>query len=306
MKVFLTGTAGWRGSHLLPELVKAGHQVTVLSLSELSDARIRALGATPLRGSPLALDVLKSGAEGVDAVIHEGDYQAVDKLDPDEMREADKAGVLALASGLKKGGIFIQSHCCIGLALKRVLTEDDDSEQPDIPQLSRPPLYNKELKARGLIPIHIRLPPAIYGQSIVDSLPEFIMLAQEHGFVGVVEDGTNRWPAIHAKDFARVIRLAMEKGEAGIYHGVAEEGVAAKDMCRVIAKGLGVPVRRLSFNEAMKHYASMNLCALIDWPVSNKITKRKLGFEPSQPGLLEYLANTNIDIDYRARATISL
>jgi uncharacterized protein YbjT (DUF2867 family) len=50
MRVFITGGTGTIGEAVIKELRRAGHAVTGLSRSEASDAKLRALGATPHRG----------------------------------------------------------------------------------------------------------------------------------------------------------------------------------------------------------------------------------------------------------------
>lgn len=68
MKIFVTGGSGFLGSRLLQELVKDGHELFALARSASSDDKVKALGATPVRGDlenpeRLALPV-------IDAVIH--------------------------------------------------------------------------------------------------------------------------------------------------------------------------------------------------------------------------------------------
>jgi len=50
MRVFITGGTGTIGEAVIKELRRARHAVTGLSRSEASDAKLRALGATPHRG----------------------------------------------------------------------------------------------------------------------------------------------------------------------------------------------------------------------------------------------------------------
>ncbi len=59
--------------------------------------------------------------------------------------------------------------------------------------------------------------------------------AQVEGVSAYVGDGLNRWTAVHRFDAARLYRLALEKAPAGSrFHGVAEEGIAFRDIADVI------------------------------------------------------------------------
>ncbi|MFF2551878.1 NAD-dependent epimerase/dehydratase family protein [Nocardia sp. NPDC058058] len=70
MKVFLTGGTGAIGSHALPALVRAGHEVTALARTPEKADWIRARGATPVIRSLFDIDALTTAFDGHDAVVN--------------------------------------------------------------------------------------------------------------------------------------------------------------------------------------------------------------------------------------------
>jgi len=70
MRVFVTGGTGHSGSHIVEDLIAAGHEVTGLARTETAAAALSALGAKARRGDLEDLDGLKEVAADSDGVIH--------------------------------------------------------------------------------------------------------------------------------------------------------------------------------------------------------------------------------------------
>lgn len=114
-----------------------------------------------------------------------------------------------------------------------------------------------------------------------------VAIAREKGVSAYVGDGSNRWPAAHVNDVARLYRLALEKREAGArYHAVAEEGVAVKDIAEVIGRGMKVPVVAMSPEEAAGHFGWLAMFVGLDLTASSAQTRQRLGWQPTGPSLL--------------------
>ena len=95
---------------------------------------------------------------------------------------------------------------------------------------------------------------------------------------------------MHRLDTAQLYRLALEKGSAGArYHGVDEEQIAFRDIAAVIGKRLHVPIVAMSAEEAGEHFGRFVRFAQLDGPASSKLTRERLGWQPTQPGLIAEL-----------------
>jgi hypothetical protein len=71
-----------------------------------------------------------------------------------------------------------------------------------------------------------------------------------------------------------------------MFHGLAEEGVAFRDIAEVIGRRLNIPVVTKSPEEAADHFGWFAHFAAIDNPTSSKQTQECLGWLPVQPGLI--------------------
>jgi nucleoside-diphosphate-sugar epimerase len=114
-----------------------------------------------------------------------------------------------------------------------------------------------------------------------------IAAARENKASAYVGDGRNRWPAAHVLDTARLYRLALEKAEPGaVYHAVAEPGVPLRDIAEVIGRRLKVPLVSIAPDEAAAHFGWLSAFVDRDVPASSKQTQKRLGWQPTGPGLI--------------------
>ena len=88
-------------------------------------------------------------------------------------------------------------------------------------------------------------------------------------------------------DAARLYRLALEKGVAGArYHAVAEEGVPFREIAQAIGRRVNVPVVSKSPEEAADHFGWLAHFTATDAPASSERTRKLLGWQPRQTGLI--------------------
>ncbi len=291
MRIFVTGATGFIGSAVVPELIGAGHQVVGFARSDRSADALAAAGAEVRRGSLDDLDSLHRAAAASDGVIHlafkhdlafSGNFQSA--------ADADLRAIETLGDALSgsERPLVIASGV-LGIAPGRVATEQDRSGAEAGPRAVSA-LATLALASRGVRSSVLRLAPTVHGEGDQGFVASLIGVARAKGVSGYVGDGSNRWPAVHVLDAAKLFRLALEKAPAGaVLHGVADEGVPVRTLAEVIGQHLGLPVVSISPDDAGKHFGWLAGMVEADSPASSAQTRALLGWQPTHPGLLEDL-----------------
>jgi nucleoside-diphosphate-sugar epimerase len=298
MRVFVTGASGWIGSGLIPELIEGGHEVLGLARSDDSATAIAAAGAKPIRGDLDDLDVLRTAAAAADGVVHlafkhewmrTGDFQGA--------ADADRRAVEALGDALAGSDqpLVIASGTA-GLAPGRLATEADGHGEPPAtlppgPRTRRATAeYTLSLASRGVRSSVLRLAPTVHGDGDHGFMAALVSIARDKRVSGYIGDGSNRWPAVHRLDAARLFRLALEAAPAAsTLHAVADEGVPIREVAETIGRHLNLPVDAVSPEDAGDHFAFLAGFIGVDSPASSTHARELLGWEPIHPGLLDDL-----------------
>src|SRR5712691_2473880 len=150
MRIFVTGASGWIGSAVVPELLRAGHEVVGLARSEASAQRL----------------------EAARAIVQRGDVD-----DPDGLAKAaaDSDRPLVLASGM------------LGLKAGRVATEDDglvpSAEVRASPagRRSATALLTLSLAGTGVRSSVLRFPPTVHGDGDHGFVATLVGIARQRG-----------------------------------------------------------------------------------------------------------------------------
>jgi nucleoside-diphosphate-sugar epimerase len=288
VRVFVTGASGHIGSAVVPELLRAGHEVVGLARSDASAAALTAAGADVLRGDLDDLDTLGNAAAAADGVIHLAFKHDLNDLVA--AAAADLPAVQTMGAALEGSGKpFVVTSGTLLLAfagLGRTGTEQDtlpggprsDSENATI-----------TMAERGVRSSAIRLPPIVH--STLDHrgfTHRLISTARSKGVSGYIADGSNRWPSVHTLDAARLYRLALESAPAGTrLHAVAEEGVPFRDIAEVIGRHLNLPAESFAPDQAGDQFGFLGPMVGLDNPTSSKYTRDLLGWQPTHADLIE-------------------
>jgi nucleoside-diphosphate-sugar epimerase len=297
MRIFVTGASGWIGSAVVPELIDAGHQVIGLARSDAAARSLADAGAEVHRGTLDDLESLHRVASSTDGVIHlafkhdlafTGDFLGAANADRravetfgDALEDSDRP--LVIASGT------------LGVAPGRVASElDGHVDDPSSTAFGEGPQARRvtaefalSLASRGVRSSVMRLPPTNHGDGDNGFMATLVAIARDKGISGHIGDGSNRWPAVHRLDSARLFRLAVEEAPAGsTLHAVADQGVPIRDIADVIGEHLNLPVVSITPEDAGQHFTWLADFLAVDSPASSALTQELLGWRPVQPGLI--------------------
>ena len=285
MRIFVTGGSGWIGSAVIPELLSAGHKVLGLARSDTAAASVAALGAEVHRGDLNDPDSLRAGAAASDGVIHLGYSHDFSQLEA--AAQTDLAAINAIGAELEgTGRPLVVASGVLGLASGRVATERDLPAPGIHPRIAGLQAA-MSLATRGVRASSVRFAPTVHGPGDHGFMAVLVGIAREKGFSAYIDDGSNRWSAVHRLDAANLVRLALDGAPSGAaMHAIAEEGVPTRAIADAIGRGLDLPVVSLPADRAGDHFGWMARLFALDGQASNSATRHQFGWNPTQPGLI--------------------
>ncbi|UVY84626.1 SDR family oxidoreductase [Brachybacterium sp. NBEC-018] len=290
MKVLVTGATGTLGSAVVPELVTAGHEVRGLARSSRSAAAVTALGATPLHGSLADPDLLRDAAREVDAVIHLAFSNDFGRLEEGIAEEA--AAVRALGEGLTadgagEGRAFVVAAGTPAVPGRTSTEEDPMPAEGPVAGRAETAQHVLDLARLGVRSAAVRLPRSVHRAGVRYGFASILIeAARRSGASGYVGDGSQRWPAVHVLDAARLFRLVLEQAAPGtVAHAVADEGDPMREIAQTIGDELALPTREVPAED----FGVLGGIFAVDQPSSSAITRERFGWTPQEAGLIEEL-----------------
>jgi nucleoside-diphosphate-sugar epimerase len=307
MRVFVTGATGWIGSAVVTDLLSSGHEVTGLTTTTDGAHKLQALGARARVGKLHDHALLREGAAESDGVIHLAFIHGLSNMSlPTGLRlfagvlkggivqsflrilaETESGAIRALGAGLEnsKRPLVVASGV-LSLPQGKVSTERDN-HVPAGPNRAFSETAALDLIARGVRSSIVRLPPTVHGAGEHGFMSRIVAAARKKGVSPYIGDGSNRWPAVHVSDAARLFRLALEKGEAGAkFHGVDDVGVPFREIASLISTKLNVSTVGIPAAKTGKHFGIIGNFVGLDNPASSEWTRNALNWRPEHPRLL--------------------
>jgi nucleoside-diphosphate-sugar epimerase len=270
MNIFVTGATGFVGSAVVRELLGAGHCVAGLARSEEGAAQLAKTGADPVIHTAFNHDFSRFAASCED------DRRVIAALGAPLVGTTRPLVVTSALGVLPRGGLSTEETTPATGAAGHPRSASEQAADA--------------LVERGVRVAVVRLPPSTHGQGDPHFVANLIRIARAKGESAYLDDGDNRWPAVHRLDAAELFRLAAERARTGArYHAVAEQGITLRSLATAIGQRLALPVVSKPQHEAVQHFGGFARFVALDVPSSSGRTRRELGWEPRQPGLIEDL-----------------
>jgi nucleoside-diphosphate-sugar epimerase len=144
------------------------------------------------------------------------------------------------------------------------------------------------LADRGVRSSVVRLAPTVHGAGDGGFVAVYAQIARDRGFAAYVDDGANRWSAVHRTDAAVLFRLATEQARGGtVLHGAAEEGISIRELAEVLGARMDLPVRSVPAEDAAEHFGWFAGFVALDAAATSTATRESLDWVPSGPTLLQ-------------------
>jgi nucleoside-diphosphate-sugar epimerase len=284
MKVTLTGSTGFVGSHILTELQEHGHEVTALVRDQAQADKVAAIGAIPevvdLYDRP-AVTSLFSSADGAIHTASPGDATSAN-LDSAVVDAATDA-----FTGTGKPYLQISGEWIYGDNLD--ITEESPIEAP--PMVAwREPIERRVLDDAGMRGVVVTSGVA-YGDG-GGGLPGLLLGSprDDAGHLIMLGTGQQHWSTVHAADLADFFRRALEddsaRGRYVIGDGSNPTVAELTEAAAVAARAPGAVAG--SDDEArarLGDYFAQVL--LLDQGTEAAKARAELGWHPSHPGLAD-------------------
>ncbi|MET0360985.1 MAG: NAD-dependent epimerase/dehydratase family protein [Sphingobium sp.] len=287
MKIFVIGGTGFIGGHAARAMVAAGHQVTSLSRSADSDAKLADWGVTALRGDAEDLDAIAQGIADADTIV----FAAA-------LGEAETVLVDWMLDRLEGSGKSLISCSGTGVLGQRTAGEwsEDSFAEWDEFEPSRALHARVELEkrvraasSRGLARGIVVRPPAVWSHEVPHMLVTGVLDAvRRTGSACHMGSGLNMYSHIHAADLGELFRHVVERGQDGaVYHAVGGE-VPNRWIAEMVSRLTGAPVRSISMDEGIALWGKFP--ALIVFGVSSRSrsprSRQEFGWAPQHGDML--------------------
>ena len=287
MKVLVTGSNGFIGSHLCQTLLENGHEVRAFHRSSSNLRLLQDLPVEHVIGDLTQPDTIKNAVEGIEAIFHTAALLGP-RAEAGAMYAVTVEGTRVLLSAAETAGVkrvvYTSSAAALGIPetppngrQQVVLLDENHSwnlRPEDWPYAYSKYLAEREVQkavARGLDVVIVNPTYVLGAGDIYRRSSSLVVLAARRSLPGMVEGGLN---VVHIRDVAAGHLAAFEKGKKGERYILGGENVSIPELITLISTTAAVEPPQTTFPSALLHLLSRPLNLLrsfIQTPISSEL-----------------------------------
>ncbi len=255
MKVLVTGTEGYLGCLLAPELIRDGHQVVGVDTGFYKQGWLyNGLDTTPLTLNKDIRHLTVADLEGVDAIVHMAELSndPLGQLSPTITYEINHKGSVHLANLARQAGVerFVYMSSCSVYGVADGEVDESSPVNPQTAYAECKTLVERDLGAMAddtFSPTFMRNATA-FGASprmrfdiVLNNLSGLAWTTRK---IAMVSDGTPWRPLVHGLDIAQAIRRVLDAPRDLVHNevfnvGSSEQNYRVREIADIVGDVFG-------------------------------------------------------------------
>jgi nucleoside-diphosphate-sugar epimerase len=250
MKVLVTGTEGYLGSVLAPELIRDGHELLAVDTGFYKAGWLyNGVDATPRTLAKDIRDVQPEDLEGIEAVVHMAELSndPLGQFNPGLTQAINHTGSVRLATLAKQAGVerFIYMSSCSVYGVAEGVVDETSPVDPQTVYAECKAMVERDvlpMADAGFSPTFLRNATA-FGASprmrfdiVLNNLAGLAWTTKK---IVMTSDGTPWRPLVHALDIAKAIRMSLLSPREAVHGqifnvGSDEQNYQVREVAEVI------------------------------------------------------------------------
>jgi dihydroflavonol-4-reductase len=270
MKILLTGATGFIGGHVVPRLLRDGHELRCLVRSPDKARHLEAQGATLVAGDVTDRASVERAMPGSKGLVHlanvysfwERDRGVYARVNVEGTRHVMEA---ALAAGVPRV-VHVGSCVVFGHPPVEPFTEASEPGPEHFSEYARTKhagdLVARELHEQRGLPLVTVIPGAVVGPGDTKATGDYVRALVERRMPARVMEG-RVLTFVHVRDVAEAIARAVARDDlVGERYLVGSERLTFGEVNRLVAEIAGVPLPALAMPDGLAMAGAAVLTAL--------------------------------------------
>ena len=287
MKVLVTGSSGFIGSHLCKALIEKGNSVRAFHRSSSNLRLLQDLPVEHTLGDLTQPETIKKAVEGMDVIFHTAAHLGP-RAETGAMYAVTVEGTRLLLNAAEEAGVnrvvYTSSAAALGIPEtppnrgKQVALLDENHSwnlrPEDWPYAYSKYLAEREVQkavARGLDVVIVNPTYVLGAGDVYRRSSSLVVWAARHTLPGMIEGGLN---IVHIQDVVSGHLAALDKGKKGERYILGGENISLRELITLICQTAGVAAPQTTLPSGLLRSLSRPLHFLrpfIKLPISSEL-----------------------------------